>query len=110
MFLNGYETALSLSVSPATILPFYTLPQFHCDIVTITESPVIVHQRTRSSKVAGGCRGWGEARVWKYEYQEQDPLMLSAAMEAPELHCVLDDNVILTALSLEYQIGRLSLT
>ena len=53
--------------------------------------------------------GRGEG-LEKYEYQEQDPLMLSAAMEAPELHCVLHDNVILTALSLKYQIGRLSLT
>ena len=37
----------------------------------------------------------------KYEYQ--DPLMLSAAMEAPELHRVLHDNVILTTLSRKYQ-------
>ena len=78
--------------------------------MTITESPVIVHQRTRNTAtakwvVAVGCDG-----LEKYEYQEQDPLMLSAAMEAPELHCVLHDNVILTALSLKYQIGRLSPT
>ena len=97
--------------------PFYHFTHYHNFIVTITESPVIVHQRTRNTAtakwvVAVGCDG-----LEKYEYQEQDPLMLSAAMEAPELHCVLHDNVILTALSLEYQpsteylqIGCLSLT
>ena len=90
-----------------TILHITTISFWHCDNNRIASDsapedlvPALQH---RCSKVAGGSRGRGEARVWKYEYQEQDPLMLSAAMEAPELHCVLHDNVILTALSLEYQ-------
>ena len=65
MFLNGYETALSLLVSPATI-HITTILFWYCDNNRIASDSAPEDPQYRCNKVAGGCRmGRGEGlEIW----------------------------------------------